>query len=222
MGRSASLQQHGHRAGGLDVGGGHRPLRSGIGDDHPAEPRFEIGKVAREAEDGHHFGGDGDVETVLARKAVGDAAERRDDLAQRAIVDVERAAPDDAARIDVERIAPIDMIVDHRREQIVGGGDGVEIAGEMQVDFVHRHDLRMAAAGRAALAAEHRAERRLAQADHRALAEPRQRVAEPDRRRRLALAGRRRVDRGDEDELAVGPAAQAFEETGSSLAIERP
>ena len=39
-------------------------------DDDAAEPRFEIGEVAREAEDRHHLGGDGDVEAVLAREAV--------------------------------------------------------------------------------------------------------------------------------------------------------
>ena len=96
--------------------------------------------------------------------AVGDAAERADDLAQRAVVHVEDAAPGDAARVDAERVAPVDVVVDQRRQQIVRRGDGVEVAGEMEVDVLHRHDLRIAAAGRAALHAEARAERRLAQA----------------------------------------------------------
>jgi hypothetical protein len=39
----------------------------------------------------------------------------------------------------------------------------VEVAGEVQVDVLHRHDLRIAAAGRAALHAEARAERGFAQ-----------------------------------------------------------
>ena len=58
-----------------------------------------------------------------------------------------------------ERIAPIDVIVDQRGEQVVGGADGVEVAGEMEVDVLHRHDLGVAAAGRAALDAETWAER---------------------------------------------------------------
>ena len=111
-----------------------------------------------------------------------------------------------AARVDAERVAPVDVVVDQRRQQVVGGGDGVEIAGEVQVDLLHRHDLGVAAAGRAALHAEAGAERGLAQADHRLLADPVQPVAQADRRRRLALAGRRRVDRRDQDQLAVGPA----------------
>ena len=57
------------------------------------------------------------------------------------------------------------MIVDQRRQQVVGGGDGVEIAGEMEIDVLHRHDLGIAAAGRAALDAEAGPERGLAQAD---------------------------------------------------------
>ena len=82
-------------------------------------------------------------------------------------------------------------------------GDGVEIAGEMEVDVLHRHDLRIAAAGRTALDAEARAERGLADADDGLLADAVQAVAEADRGRGLAFAGRRRVDGGDQDQLAV-------------------
>ena len=85
----------------------------------------------------------------------------------------------------------------------------MEVAGEVEVDLLHRHDLGIAAAGRAALHAEARAERGLAQADHRLLADAVEAVAEADGGRGLALAGRRRVDRGDEDELAVGPGGEA-------------
>ncbi len=79
----------------------------------------------------------------------------------------------------------------------------MKVAGEMQIDVVHRHDLGEAAARRAALHAEAGAERRLAQADDRLAADAVERVAEADRRRRLAFARRRRADRGHEDELAV-------------------
>ena len=39
-------------------------------------------------------------------------------------------------------------------EQIVGDTNGVEVAGEVEVDVLHGHDLGVAAAGRAALDAE--------------------------------------------------------------------
>ena len=75
----------------------------------------------REAEDRHHLGGDGDVEAVLAREAVGDAAERVDDLAQRAVVHVQHAPPGDAAGVEAERVAPVDVVVEQRRQQVVRG-----------------------------------------------------------------------------------------------------
>ena len=81
----------------------------------------------------------------------------------------------------------------------MGGADGVEIAGEMQVDVLHRHDLGVAAAGRPTLDAETRAKRGFAQADHRLFADPVEPVAKPDGGRRLALASRRRGHRGDQN-----------------------
>ncbi len=142
-----------------------------------------------------------------------------DDLAQRAVVHVHDAAPDDAAGVDAELVAPVDVVVDQRREQIVRRGDGVEVAGEVEVHVLHRHDLRIAAAGRAALDAEVRPERGFANADHRLLADAVQPVAEAHRRRRLAFAGRRRVDRGDQDQLAVLVALHRFDELGRYLRL---
>ena len=164
---------------------------------------LEVLEIVGEAEDRHHLGGDRDVEAGLARKAVGDAAERADDLAQRAVVHVHDAAPGDAAAVDAERVAPVDVVVDQRRQQVVRRGDGVEVAGEVEVDVLHRHDLGVAAAGGAALHAERRPERRLAQAQHRLLADVVERVGEADRGRGLAFARRRRRDRRDQDQLAV-------------------
>jgi hypothetical protein len=88
-------------------------------------------------------------------------------------------------------------------EQIVRRGDGVEVAGEVEVDVLHRHHLGVAAAGGAALDAEARPERRLAQAQHRLLADVIERVGQAHRGRGLALARRRRRDRRDQDQLAV-------------------
>ena len=60
----------------------------------------------------------------------------------------------------VQRISPVDMIVDHRREQVVRRGYRVEIAGKMQVNVLHGRDLSVAAARRAAFYAEHGTQRR--------------------------------------------------------------
>jgi hypothetical protein len=42
-----------------------------------------------------------------------------DDLAQRAVVHVQHAAPGDAPLIDAERVAPVDVVVDQRGQQVV-------------------------------------------------------------------------------------------------------
>ncbi len=176
-------------------------------------------RLLRQAEHRHHLGGDRDVESVLAREAVGDAAQAADDGAQRAVVHVEAAPPRHPPRVDAQRIAPVDVVVDHRGQQVVGRGDGVEVAGEVQVDLVHRHHLRIAAAGRAALHAERWPQRWLAQADHRARADPVQRVAETDGGGGLALARRGRADAGDQHQRAIRPALQRVDEADPILAL---
>ena len=206
----------------IEVAGVHRLLVARVADDDLREPRLEVGQRFGEAEDRHHLGGDDDVEAVLSRIAVRGAAERHGDVAQRAVVHVDDALPRDAAHVDAERVAVVDVIVDQRGEQVVRDADRVEVAGEMQVDVLHRHDLRVAAAGGAALHPEHGPERRLAQADRRLLADPIERIAQADGRRRLALARGRRADGGDEDQLAVGTIRQSGEPIERDLGLGAP
>ena len=203
IGRDGVLQQGRHGAVRVQLLGAHRFALARIADNDIAKTRLQILKIVGEAEDRHDLGSDRNVEAGLARIAVGDAAERTDNLAQRSIVHVQYAPPRDAAAVDAKRIAPINVIVDQRREQIVRSGDGVKVAGEMEVDILHRDHLRIAAAGGTAFDAEAGPERRLAQAHHRLLADVIERVGKPDRRRGLALAGRRRSDSRHQDQLAV-------------------
>ena len=141
------------------------------------------------------------------------------DLTQRPVVHVHDAAPDHAADVDAELVAPVDVVVDQRGEQVVRGGDGVEVAGEVEVHVLHRHDLRVAAAGRAALHAEVRPERSLADADDGLLADAVEPIAEADRGGRLAFARRRRVDRRDQDQLAVLAVLLRGDELGRDLRL---
>ena len=85
---------------------------------HAPELLLEFLKAGRKAERRHDLRGDCDVETILARKAVA-RAKPDHGLAKRAVVHIEHAAPGNAPLIETERVAPVHVIVDHRREQIV-------------------------------------------------------------------------------------------------------
>src|SRR5262249_24056246 len=124
-----------------------------------------------------------------------------------------------------KQIAPINMVVGERCEKVVCNTDRVEIAGEMQIDVFHRHDLRIAAACGAALHAEARPETRLSETDDGRLADAVEGVAESDRRGRLALAGRGRRHCRNQDQLGVRPRwnlVQVVErDFGFEMAIEK-
>ena len=125
----------------------------------------------------------------------------------------------DRVRVDVELVAVHHVRVEERREQVVGGRDRVHVAGEVEVQILHRHDLRVAGAGGAALDAEDRAERGLADAEQRLLADRAHALRERDRGRRLALAGLGRRDRGDADDLAVGLVLEPVEHRQADLGL---
>ena len=114
--------------------------------------------------------------------------------------------------IDLELVAVHEVAVDHGGEQVVGRADGVDVAGEVEVEVLHGDELRIAAAGGAALDAEDRAERRLAQGQHRVDADGVHGLGEADGGDRLALTQRRRRDRRHVDDLAVRRVLEALED----------
>jgi hypothetical protein len=95
----------------------------------------------------------------------------------------------------------------------------MDVAREMEVEVLHRDDLRVAAAGRAALDPEHRAERGLTQAERDFLANVTEPLGQRDRRGRFPLAGLRRRDRGNADQLAVGDLLQSLEDVERDLGL---
>jgi len=48
-------------------------------------------------------------------------------------------------RVDLQPVAVVDVVVQQRGQQVVGEFDGVEVAGEVEVDVFHRHDLGISA-----------------------------------------------------------------------------
>ena len=138
------LEQHRHRARGLQLLGGHGLALVRRADRDRAEPRAQVVEVARDRDDRHHLGRGGDVEAGLARVAVRAPAEADHDVAQGAVVDVDAAPPRDRERVDAELVAVEQVSLEHRREQVVRGADRVDVAGEVEVHVLHRHDLRVA------------------------------------------------------------------------------
>ena len=203
----------------VDILGTHRLPLAGVANDDIAKPRLEIVEILGEAEDRHDFGCDRDVEARFTRIAVGDPAERANDFAERAVVHIHHAAPGDAARVEAGGIAPVNVVVDQRGKQIVRRGDRVEVAGEVEIDVFHRHDLGITAAGSTTLHAEARAERRLAQRAHRLLADVIECVGQAYGGRGLAFARGRRRNRGDENELAVFLAFQRLDVVHRDLGL---
>jgi hypothetical protein len=93
----------------------------------------------------------------------------------------------------------MEVVVQECRSEVVSGTDRVDVAGQVEVEVLHRNDLRVAAAGGAALDAENRTERRLTDRDSCPMTDPTQALGQPDRGRGLSFAQRRGRDRGDDD-----------------------
>ena len=70
---------------------------------------------------------------VLAHHSVRLCSKADDHVSQRTVVHVLTALPLHLAGIDAQGVALLDVIVQQRRQQVVGGGDGVEIAGKVQI-----------------------------------------------------------------------------------------
>ena len=65
-------------------------------------------------------------------------------VAQGTIVQIDHTAQYDPSRIDAQLVAVLQMIVDHRGQQVVGLADRIHVAHEMQVDVLGGYDLGVA------------------------------------------------------------------------------
>ena len=197
------LEQRGHRALRLEITCGDGLFVKGIADDDTRQARLEIADRFGKAEDRQDLGRDGDIVAVLTRCAVAPAAQTVGHKTQLAVVHIHTALPRDTSGVDVQAVALIDMVIEHGGKQVVCRADGVHIAREMQIDVLHRDDLRPAASGSAALDAEHGAQRRLTQHDVGVLAQSSETVGKSDGGGGLAFTGRGGGHGGHENELVL-------------------
>ena len=203
VGQDGVLEQGGHGAVGIDLLGGNRRLVAGLADHDVGQTALQVFQVGGQTEDRHDFGRYCDIETGLAGETVAGATEADGNVAQRAVIHVHYTAPANAAAVDVEAVAPVHVVVDHRRQQVMCRGNRVEVTGKVQVDVFHRDDLCVAAASRTAFHAEAGAEAWFSQTDCGFLADTTQAITEPDCGGGLAFTGRSRGNRGNEDQFAV-------------------
>ena len=179
---------------------GTDPLPTAVATDHDAPQAIaQVSQVSGQRHDDHELACRGDVEGGLPGDAVDLGSQAGDDVAQGAVVDVQDPGPGDGALVDVEIVAVVQVVVDHRRQEVVGGGDGVEVAGQVQVHPLGRQDAGPPGAAGPALDAEGGAHGRLAQGEDGPLPQTRQPLGQTDRGGGLALSERSRRDRGDDD-----------------------
>ncbi len=152
------FQERRHCADCVQIACGHGLFVIRISNDDAGQSFLQIEYAVGEAENRHDLAGDGDIVPVLAGNSVDPAAETVYDEAKLTVVHVHAPAPDNPARVDIQRVALIDMVIQHCGQKVVGGSDGVKISCEVEVDILHRHNLRISAARRTTFNAEDGAE----------------------------------------------------------------
>ncbi len=206
------LQHQRHGALGLQIARPHGLAAIGEADHDLSQTPLEILDSVGQAQNGHDLARHSDLELILAWHSVRSAAEPDHDIPKGAVVHVQRALPQDLPGIDAERISVVHVVIDERRQQVGGGADRMDVAGEVEVDLLHRKDLRPATAGGSSLDPHARPHGWLAEAEDRALAAAVERLRQPDRDRRLAFSGGCRADAGHENEASGrGPSIQRGE-----------
>ena len=118
--------------------GGHRLAAAGVADHDPPQSLAHVPQRRRQGEHRHDLGRGGDVEAGLAGHPVLGGAEAHHQVAQGPVVDVEHPAPRHLVDVDPELVPVMEVVVDHGRQQVVGGGHGVHVAGEMEVERLER------------------------------------------------------------------------------------
>ena len=195
-------QKDRHRSGHLDVVRGHRSTVGGHRQNHSPQSCTEILEIVCQRQDRHDLRGDGDLPLVLAGRSILPAAQPDDHVSQRSVADVDDARPGNRVGVDAQRVLVMDAVVQERGGQIVRRSNRVVVAGQVEIEVLHRNDLAVATAGRPALDAEDRSERRLADRRRGLPTDSVQALRQADRGGGLALAQRRRVDGRDHDVLA--------------------
>ena len=168
----------------------HRLIIICISDNNRSQTLLQIRNISRETQDGHNFACHRDIKSVLPRSSVRFSAQSVHYKTELTVIHIHTALPGNLSRVDPERVPLLNMIVQHRRNQIIRRPDCVEIPCKVQIDILHRYNLRIAASGGAALDSEHRTERRFPKCYKDILSDFPKAVRKTDRCRRLSFSCR--------------------------------
>src|SRR5699024_3155777 len=174
-----------------------------ITDNDPAQSCLQVVDIAGQTQYCHDLGGNGDVVAVLTGHAVGSSAQAVHHVSQLTVVHIHASSPGDLSGIDVQLVALENMVVQHGCQQVVGCADGMEVAGEVQVNILHGNNLCIAAACSAALYAEYRSQGGLTKGNHHVLAQLLHTVCQTNGGSGLTFSGGSGVNGGNQDQLAV-------------------
>ena len=137
-----------------EVVDGEGTVIDGDAEENVADAPLQVFNVGSKTKDSHQFGSRGDVEARGTLYAVGTAANADVYMTEAAVVDIEYAFPIDFLEEGPFIAMLVEMIVEQRAERVVGRGDGMEVAGEVEIDFLHRQHLRIASSCSSALDSE--------------------------------------------------------------------
>ena len=219
VGLDGVLEEHHDRACHAQVANGEGLSLVGIAQQNILNAATQVGLVGGQAEDGHQFAGRRNVEARLCGQAIGGGAQARDDGAQRAVVDIEDTAPEDFLQAETVLGVLVEVVVEQGRNHVVGRSNRVEVAREVEIDFLHRQHLGMATASGTALHTKARTERRFAEGDNGLLSYFIEAQGQADGNGRLADARLRGGDGSHEDEFAFGLGDEVEGEFGNVLAV---
>src|SRR6266480_6309538 len=214
------FEQHRHRAGDAQILRGDEAAVLALRHDDSPDPLPEVSEIAGERQDRHDLRGRRDDEARLARHPVLIAAKAGNNVAERAVVDVERPRPRDEAGTHFE-LTMKDGRIDNGRQEVVRRLHGMDVAGEVEIDFLHGDDLRHAAAGATALDTEQRPGRGLPQTERHAGPDAPEPLGQADGARGLALPCSGRRDRGDDHQLSIRSAFEALQGVEADLGLVR-
>ena len=147
----------------LDLACSYRVAAVIISHDNLAQALLKVVQAISQAQNSHNLGGYGNIKAILTGHAMRLATQANYDITQLAVVHIYNALPHNAARVNIQSIALLDMVVQHSTQQHMSTGNSVEVTRKVQVDVLHGHNLGITAASCATLNAHAGAQGGLAQ-----------------------------------------------------------